>query len=438
MTSCSIDELEALWEQSSHKTWVMKSDDVKKVRKHVYSVSVSQLAERTNRTAPFKLPENRKRKAEEMTLPSPSPSPENSSSESSNSLSRSSKSESPEPLTMEEEATLRAGYEKQIWDICRHLELPTSVKATATAFFKRFYLYNSVMDRDPELMLCMCVFMATKTEERWIKIEKIAELVSRETSDIVSLEVPLLEGIKFNLLIFHPYRPLNGFMDEMKSLKLSAPGDLLPAAHAFIEACLCSDCALSYAPSVVALAALSHSARERKLDTVDRYISLQFASRPDYKQLQDRIADVEKQILIEREARKKSSSKKANKQLRRIVRKLKKCRNPEFVKDSPDSSSRYNTLQENKESERNRVRDEKCEKIAKIRKAELATLFEPRPGVEPAADFAIKRCASYDRPEPSREDEESIPQLNPCILPMDALLGGDMFEMPPFKKPKLK
>lgn len=402
----------------------MKLKDVQEIRLHVQKVAVSQLEARSERQ---EHPKTRKRKADEISTPTPSSSPQTDSSSSSVSVA-SCVSTSPKPLTLEQETALRYGYEKQIWEICGVLHLPTSVKATATTFFKRFYLYNSVMDQDPELMLLMCIFLATKTEEQWTKIEKLAELVSREPSDIISLEVPLLEGMKFSLYVYHPYRPLNGFMSEMKAQELAAPADLLPAAHAFIEACLRSDAIFVFSPSVIALCALVHSARAKGLDSVDRYLSSHFGTRPDFKQLLQSISDLDSYVCRERE-KNNSVTKKA---LKKIVRKLKKCRNPTFIKDSPE----YKAAEAVKESEWTRVHEAKCERVAKQRQAELATLFEPRPGVDANKEFVISFSSTYNRPgvKGSPADGRShvgcTPRLDASFLPPGAMMARGFMSQP--------
>lgn len=58
-------------------------------------------------------------------------------------------------ITIEESIALLTAYEKQLWQLCDHLQLPLSVKLTAITYFKRFYLYNSLLQGDVEINLCL-------------------------------------------------------------------------------------------------------------------------------------------------------------------------------------------------------------------------------------------------------------------------------------------
>eukprot|EP00029_Vermamoeba_vermiformis_P002913 TRINITY_DN13280_c0_g1_i1.p1 TRINITY_DN13280_c0_g1~~TRINITY_DN13280_c0_g1_i1.p1 ORF type:complete len:143 (+),score=7.59 TRINITY_DN13280_c0_g1_i1:183-611(+) len=75
--------------------------------------------------------------------------------------------EAPQPtgerLTVSEEATLRTFYESKLMEICVRVFLcPEKVTATAVTFFKRFFLYQTLMDYDPQKMMAACIYLACK------------------------------------------------------------------------------------------------------------------------------------------------------------------------------------------------------------------------------------------------------------------------------------
>ncbi|RSH89518.1 RNA polymerase II holoenzyme cyclin-like subunit [Saitozyma podzolica] len=92
--------------------------------------------------------------------------------------------------------------------------------ATATVFFRRFYLKNSICETNPYLVLAACVFVAAKVEETPVHIKSVvteAKLVfaenqikifPAESHKLGEMEFYLLEDLDFHLIVFHPYRAL--------------------------------------------------------------------------------------------------------------------------------------------------------------------------------------------------------------------------------------
>ncbi|RXK39633.1 hypothetical protein M231_03135 [Tremella mesenterica] len=92
--------------------------------------------------------------------------------------------------------------------------------ATATIFFRRFYLKNSYCETNPYLVLAACCFVAAKVEETPVHIKTVvseAKLMFQENNiklfpadphKLGEMEFYLLEDLDFHLVIFHPYRAL--------------------------------------------------------------------------------------------------------------------------------------------------------------------------------------------------------------------------------------
>ncbi|ORY23540.1 hypothetical protein BCR39DRAFT_549092 [Naematelia encephala] len=102
----------------------------------------------------------------------------------------------------------------------RRLGLRQTVIATATVFFRRFYLKNSYCETNPYLVMTACCFVAAKVEETPIHIKNVVteakgcfqenniKLFPAEMSKLGEMEFYLLEDLDFHLVVFHPYRAL--------------------------------------------------------------------------------------------------------------------------------------------------------------------------------------------------------------------------------------
>ena len=96
------------------------------------------------------------------------------------------------------------------------------VIATATVYLARFYYNNSYKDFHPHLIAATCVYLASKVEESPVQPNKIAIALKELSSwgnkygvnDIVDGEYFLMEELKFNLIVFHPYRPLQLYLAD--------------------------------------------------------------------------------------------------------------------------------------------------------------------------------------------------------------------------------
>ena len=83
----------------------------------------------------------------------------------------------PECLTEGEELMIQQYYLASLMDKSTStLQLPTSVEATALAYFQRFYLHNSVMDYHPKDVMLTVLWVACKVEHyptRFLKAPKV-------------------------------------------------------------------------------------------------------------------------------------------------------------------------------------------------------------------------------------------------------------------------
>ncbi|KAI5124300.1 hypothetical protein M0805_008908 [Coniferiporia weirii] len=100
------------------------------------------------------------------------------------------------------------------------LNMRQRVIATATVFFRRFYLKNSYCETDPYLVLAACCYVAAKAEESPVHIKTVimeARNVFSEynirhfptdNSKLAEMEFYLVDDLECDLVVFHPYRTL--------------------------------------------------------------------------------------------------------------------------------------------------------------------------------------------------------------------------------------
>lgn len=166
-----------------------------------------------------------------------------------------------------------------IQSVGEQLKIRQQVIATATVFFRRFYLKNSLSDCDPLLMAPTCLFLASKVEEigpmsnnrlvnatSQVVKHKYRQVFSSlptgdyqyRTNHILECEFYLLELMDCCLIVFHPYRPLLQFLSDLNITKSDDPLSL--TAWRIINDSYRSDIMLLHPPYMIALAALHMAA----------------------------------------------------------------------------------------------------------------------------------------------------------------------------------
>ncbi|XP_020795712.1 cyclin-C [Periophthalmus magnuspinnatus] len=171
-------------------------------------------------------------------------------------------------LSEEEYWKLQIFFANVIQALGEHLKLRQQVIATATVYFKRFYARYSLKSIDPVLMAPTCVFLASKVEE--FGVVSNTRLISAATSvlktrfsyafpkefpyrmnHILECEFYLLELMDCCLIVYHPYRPLLQYVQDMGQEDM-----LLPLAWRIVNDTYRTDLCLLYPPFMIALACL--------------------------------------------------------------------------------------------------------------------------------------------------------------------------------------
>ncbi|KAI5705158.1 hypothetical protein M8J76_012105 [Diaphorina citri] len=239
-------------------------------------------------------------------------------------------------LSASEERVLVRHYQLQLRDFCKRFSppMPKVVIGTAFHYLKRFYLNNSVMDYHPKEILVTCVYLACKVEEFNLSISQFVSNIKgdqQKASDIIlNNELLLMQQLKYHLTVHNPYRPVEGFLIDIKTRsQLRDPDRLRPGIDEFLDKMFLTDACLLFSPSQIALAAVLQSASKLQ-ENLDAYVTQTLLGQHANVRLVDLIEAVRKiRTLVSKPI--ESPSREMFKQLEK---RLEKCRNQA---NNPDS-----------------------------------------------------------------------------------------------------
>lgn len=179
-----------------------------------------------------------------------------------------------------------------------------------------------------------CVYLACKTEEFNVSIGQFVSNIRGDRAKamdiILSNELLLMQRLNYYLTIHNPYRPVEGFLIDIKTrCSLVNPDRLRNGIDEFLEKTFFTEACLLFAPSQIALAAVLHAASKEQ-ENLDSYvIECLFHNTRD--KLKVLISAVQKIRLMV-----KNAAIPDKEDFKRIERKLEKCRNQE---NNPDSEA---------------------------------------------------------------------------------------------------
>ncbi|XP_003739606.1 cyclin-C [Galendromus occidentalis] len=171
-------------------------------------------------------------------------------------------------LSEEEYHKVMIFFANFIQSLGEQLKVKQQVIATATVYFKRFYVRNSFKCVDPLLLAPTCIFLASKVEEFGVisnsrLISTCQAVVKNKYSHVYTAEFPyrinhvlecefyLLEVMDCCLVLYHAYRPLVQYVAD-----IGQENDLLSTAWKVANDSLRTDVALMYPPHQIAIACL--------------------------------------------------------------------------------------------------------------------------------------------------------------------------------------
>lgn len=106
--------------------------------------------------------------------------------------------------------------------LSRRLKVRRRVAATATVYFYRIFESQKQTGANLEMILCSCLFLASKVEECPINIKSILSEIAGlridlniQVSDILNAELLVLQDLGFSLIVFHPYPLLNRYLTDI-------------------------------------------------------------------------------------------------------------------------------------------------------------------------------------------------------------------------------
>nr|GAT54475.1 predicted protein [Mycena chlorophos] len=109
-----------------------------------------------------------------------------------------------------------------IMKLGKRLHLAQRAIATATVFFRRFYLKNSYCETDPFIVIAACCYLASKAEEFPAHIKNVVSDARHifgqepyhvkhfptDNTKLAEMEFYLVDDLECDLTVFHPYRTL--------------------------------------------------------------------------------------------------------------------------------------------------------------------------------------------------------------------------------------
>jgi len=222
-----------------------------------------------------------------------------------------------EALTVQEEQDMLLYYAHQVGKICDNLnrkrrDMPPELKATALTFFRRFFIYESLMRMDQAdffVLMFTCVFVACKAEE-WnvfaipqkgvpvIPVKQFLEFpdlynsgslgtacrdllkVDEPVSKVEEAEVKLLAGNKFHMLIHHPFKAMIGWIryllkQDSTFVERDVRKKVEERAKQLATQAILTDLIFLHPPSRIALGALKLAFDEHNTP-IDRFIEEYF------------------------------------------------------------------------------------------------------------------------------------------------------------------
>ncbi|GAU97013.1 hypothetical protein RvY_08376-2 [Ramazzottius varieornatus] len=180
-------------------------------------------------------------------------------------------------LTEDEYQKILIFYAGVIQAIGEQLKIKQQVVATATVYFRRFYTRNSLKSIDPLLLAPTCLYLASKVEEFGVisnsRFSTVCQNIVKnkygfafqqefpyKINNIFECEFYLLEMMDCCLIVFHPYRPLVQYCQDLgASLDKKEPAQMdaiLQMAWKTVNDTLRTDLSLLYPPYLIALACL--------------------------------------------------------------------------------------------------------------------------------------------------------------------------------------
>uniref|UniRef100_T1IQM6 Cyclin-K n=1 Tax=Strigamia maritima TaxID=126957 RepID=T1IQM6_STRMM len=161
------------------------------------------------------------------------------------------------------------------------LKLQSDTKATGVVYFHRFYMFHSFKDFPRYVTACCCLFLAGKVEETPKKCRDVIKMARTQLtpnqylefgrdpmSEVMTLEKILLQTIKFDFEVEHPYSYLVKYAKRLKGDEQKIT-EMVQKAWAFINDSLCTTLSLQWESEIIAIALLHLGGEKSKFTITD-------------------------------------------------------------------------------------------------------------------------------------------------------------------------
>ncbi|XP_076059288.1 cyclin K isoform X2 [Oratosquilla oratoria] len=186
-----------------------------------------------------------------------------------------------EGLTYEQETLYRREGARFILQVGNKMGLRYETMATGVVYFHRFYMFHTFQEFPRHVTACCCLFLAGKVEETPKKCRDIIKtaksLIDEQTwaefgidpkEEVMTLERILLQTIKFDFIVEHPYTYLLKYAKCLKGDKKKLQ-NMVQMAWTFVNDSLCTTLSLQWEPEIIAIALMYLAGKLSKFDVVD-------------------------------------------------------------------------------------------------------------------------------------------------------------------------
>lgn len=184
-------------------------------------------------------------------------------------------------IDYETECRYRKEGARFIIDTGTKMDLGYNTMATGVVYFHRFYMFHSFKNFPRYVTACCCLFLAGKVEETPKKckdIIKTAKTLLTEQKfmtfgedpkeEVMTLERILLQTIKFDLQVEHPYSYLLKYAKCLKGDKNKLQ-KMVQMAWTFVNDSLCTTLSLQWEPEIIAVALMYLAGKLSKFEVLD-------------------------------------------------------------------------------------------------------------------------------------------------------------------------
>ncbi|KAI4500188.1 hypothetical protein M0802_004605 [Mischocyttarus mexicanus] len=168
-----------------------------------------------------------------------------------------------------------------IIDTGTKMDLGYNTMATGVVYFHRFYMSHSFKNFPRYVTACCCLLLAGKVEETPKKCKDIIKtaksLLTEEKfmtfgeypkEEVMTLERILLQTIKFDLQVEHPYSYLLKYAKCLKGDKGKLQ-KMVQMAWTFVNDSLCTTLSLQWEPEIIAVALMYLAGKLSKFEVLD-------------------------------------------------------------------------------------------------------------------------------------------------------------------------